>query len=66
MSQVDWVRTLLATEIVFASDVVGSGLDWPITSGLPDEETMHLLRSVQRKIPKAGALGTVFGTRREA
>ena len=49
----DWRRTLLATEIVFASDVVGSGLDWSITTGLPDEETIWLLRTVQRKVTHA-------------
>jgi hypothetical protein len=48
----DWSRTLLATEIVFASDVVGSGLDWSITTGLRDHETIALLRRVQRKMPR--------------
>ena len=36
LSPRDWRRTLLATEIVFASDVVGSGVDWYTTTGPQD------------------------------
>jgi hypothetical protein len=46
----DWTRTLLATEIVFASDVIGSGSDWSATTGLSDERTIRLLRGVQGKL----------------
>ncbi len=42
----------MSTEVVFASDVVGSGLDWPITTGITDEETIRLLRGLQRKLPR--------------
>jgi hypothetical protein len=49
----DWRRTLLATEIVFASDVVGAGADWPIVTGLPDQETITILRTIQKKIARA-------------
>lgn len=48
----DWRRVLLAVEIVFASDVVGSGLDWRCTSGIPDAESIVLLPSLQRKLPR--------------
>ena len=48
----DWRRVLLAAEIVFVSDVVGSGLDWEITSGISDEESITLLRGLQRKLPR--------------
>ncbi|SCL60301.1 hypothetical protein GA0070606_3249 [Micromonospora citrea] len=48
-----WRKLLLSTEIVFASDVVGSGCDWSITTGLSDEETIKLLRVVQRKVARA-------------
>lgn len=51
LTQRDWVRTLLATEIVFVSDVLGSGWDWSITTGFPDDETIRLLRGVQRRSP---------------
>jgi hypothetical protein len=62
LAKVDWVRVLLMTEIAFASDVVGSGWDWRSTVGVSDGETIALIRSVQRKIPKAGIIGAVFGT----
>lgn len=48
----DWRRALLATEIVFASNVVGSGVDWSSTTGITDAETVELLRSLQRKLVK--------------
>lgn len=48
-----WRKALLATEIVFASDVMGSGVDWTTTTGLTDEETIKLLRVVQRKVTSA-------------
>jgi hypothetical protein len=48
----DWRQVLLAVEIVFASDVVGSGLDWRITSGISDEESITTLRGLQRKLPR--------------
>lgn len=48
----DWARILLATEIVFASDLMGSGTEWRTTTGMTDEETIKLLRSVQRKLNK--------------
>lgn len=46
----DWRRALLATEVVFASDVVGSGIEWETTTGIRDVDALRLLRSVQRKI----------------
>jgi hypothetical protein len=45
-------QVLLAVEIVFASDVVGSGLDWRITSGIADEDSITILRGLQRKLPR--------------
>lgn len=46
-------RVLLAVEIVFASDVVGSSQDWRHTTGLSDEESIGLLRGIQRKAGRA-------------
>jgi hypothetical protein len=64
LSAADWLRVLLATEIVFASNTIGSGLDWSITSGLSDVESLAALRSVQRKLGGIGnLLGVAFGTR---
>jgi hypothetical protein len=50
LSRRDWTRALLATEIVFASDVLGSGTEWPDTTGLDDQETLQTLRSIQYKL----------------
>jgi len=53
MAAGDWRRVVLATEFVFASDLVGAGHDWSATTGLSDEATIAALRSVQRKLPAA-------------
>lgn len=63
LTRFDWLRALLATEIVFASGLVGSGSDWPITVGVSDADTIALLRGLQRKIKREvwgllAALGT--------
>jgi hypothetical protein len=50
MSRKDWRRALLLTEVVFVSDVVGSGVDWETTTRPSDEETIRLLRGIQRKM----------------
>ncbi len=34
------------------SDVVGSGLDWSVTTGFPDGDRIALLRGIQRKMPR--------------
>jgi hypothetical protein len=61
----DWARTVLATEIVFASDLVGSGVEWSITTGLSDEDTVRTLRGLQRKLPGPvrAVIGSELGTR---
>ena len=35
------------------SDVVGAGTDWPVTTGLSDQETVAALRAIQKKIGRA-------------
>jgi hypothetical protein len=40
LTSLDWARTLLATEIVFASNLVDSGREWSITTGFSDVETI--------------------------
>ena len=47
---VDWARVLLAAEVVFVSDLMGSGVDWATTSGLDDATTVTRLRVIQRKL----------------
>ncbi|MGX9889605.1 hypothetical protein [Streptomyces sp. NPDC002276] len=48
----DWARVLLATEIVFVSDLAGSGVDWQTTTGRDDETTIRMLRVIQRKLAR--------------
>jgi hypothetical protein len=48
----DWARILLAVEIVFVSDLSGSGVEWPTTTGLTDAETIGVLRLIQRKLAR--------------
>ncbi len=64
LSRRDWLRVLVATEVVFASDTLGAGTDWSITTGLSDDESIRLLRSVQRTLTRhvAGLVGDGFGT----
>ena len=50
LTREDWIRSVVATEIVFVSDVYGSGSDWHSTTGLSDEATIRLLRVVQAKV----------------
>ncbi|MFF4922504.1 hypothetical protein ACFY4B_18155 [Kitasatospora sp. NPDC001261] len=52
LSPVDWARTLLAVEIVFISDLAGTGFEWSTTTGRSDESTIGILRSIQRKIAR--------------
>ena len=65
MTPLDWARTILATEIVFASNLVGSGRDWSVTTGFSDAETLACLREIQRKVPRAvyDVFGRELGTR---
>ena len=59
LSSLDWTRALLATEIVFASVVMGSGNDWSTTTGIRDGEAIALLRALQSKIGSAGAIAAL-------
>ncbi|WP_307815245.1 hypothetical protein [Streptomyces sp. I4(2020)] len=61
---VDWARTLLAAEIVFVSDLVGSGVEWQTTTGLTDEATLPILRAIQRKL--ARTVSAYYGKRPDA
>lgn len=64
LSRLDWLRVLLATEVVFASNVIGSGRDWVATTGLSDAESLVTLRGIQGKLGASRRLiGHGFGTR---
>ena len=54
MTRLDWWRVLVATEIVFASDVLGSGLEWSTTTGISDSDSISTLRRIQRKAISRG------------
>jgi hypothetical protein len=65
MSAVDWARALLATEIVFASALVGARWDWSATTGWSDEETLTILDGLRRKMIRTlrPVIGAGLGTR---
>jgi 3-keto-L-gulonate-6-phosphate decarboxylase len=44
---------------VFASDFFGAGVDWATVTGLSDEETISILRRLQRKL--VGEYGSLYG-----
>jgi hypothetical protein len=52
LSRWDWTRTLIATEIVYASDVIGSGAEWTETTGLDDRRSLEVLRNIQHKLSR--------------
>lgn len=47
---VDWARILLASEIVFVSDIIGTGFGWSAATGISDESAIQSLRCIQRKM----------------
>jgi hypothetical protein len=55
LSRLDWTRALLATEIVFASYVMGAAWDWSIVTGMDDADTLQVLRGLQPKLGRAKA-----------
>jgi hypothetical protein len=46
----EWLQLQLATEFIVGSDIFGSGVEWPTTSGLDDAVSIGILRNVQRKL----------------
>ncbi|SOJ54748.1 hypothetical protein MSIMFB_02241 [Mycobacterium simulans] len=65
LSALDWARAQLLTETCWASDLIGSGLDFG--TSYRDEQAAPLLRSIQRKLrryPLASALFPDNGGRR--
>ncbi|MEU7801880.1 hypothetical protein AB0J14_25090 [Micromonospora arborensis] len=57
----DWARVMLAVEVVFVSDLAGSGVDWQTTTGFTDAGTIETLRLIQRKL--ARTVSAYFGRR---
>jgi hypothetical protein len=52
LSEADWARALFLTEVSWASNLVGSGLDF--ATSFRDEKAVQLLRSIQRKTTSHG------------
>jgi hypothetical protein len=48
LTDLDWARALLLTEICWGSQLLGAGLDF--ASNIRDEKAAPLLRSIQRKV----------------
>ncbi len=49
LTNLDWARVLFLTEITWASDMVGAGLDFATVTGFSDVEALSLLRALQRR-----------------
>ncbi|MFE9362897.1 hypothetical protein ACFYNN_08710 [Streptomyces sp. NPDC006978] len=67
LEPMDWARALLATELAFVSELVGSGYEWSTTTGWPDDTTLRVLRSAQLKLIRTVSplVGRGLGTRQE-
>ena len=48
LSDLDWARAFLLTEISWASDILGAGVEFG--TNIPDERALPLLRSIQYKV----------------
>src|SRR5262249_38465099 len=49
LTNLDWARVLFLTEITWASDLVGAGLDFATVTGFSATEAVALLRGLQRR-----------------
>ena len=58
LSELDWTRALLLTEISWASDVLGAASE--IQTTIRDERALPLLRSLQRKLVTGGCIGLLI------
>ena len=47
----DWTRALFSTEVIFASETIGTGTEWGVIQGGTDHYWMDVLRALQQKIP---------------
>lgn len=60
MSDLDWARALFLTEISWACDLVGAGVEFELVSPFTDEEAVKLLRSIQRKVSSSYRADLLF------
>jgi hypothetical protein len=50
LTNLDWARLLFLTEVTFASDLIGSGVEHTLMTRFSDAEAINVLRGLQRKI----------------
>ena len=58
LSRLDWARAVFLTEVSWASNLVGSGLDF--ATSVRDENAAPLMRSIQRKVGRWGVGGSLL------
>jgi hypothetical protein len=49
LTDLDWARVLFLTEVTWASDLIGAGLDFSTVTRFSDNEALNLLRGLQRR-----------------
>ncbi len=47
----DWSRALLSAEVIFGSDLIGTGSEWTSIQGGTDAEWLGTLRRLRHKLP---------------
>ena len=62
LSDLDWARALVLTEICWASDILGAASDFG--TNMPDEVALPALRSLQRKLVSGERVKALIGLRR--
>jgi hypothetical protein len=63
LSDLDWARAMFLTEITWASSLLGAGADFETITGISDDEGIHLLRGLQRKIGRGRFLNLLYPNR---
>jgi hypothetical protein len=58
LSELDWARAQLLTEMCWGSDMIGSGIDF--TYSYRDEQAVPLMRSIQRRLRRYALGGALF------
>jgi len=58
LSELDWARAQLLTEMCWGSDIIGAGIDFQYSCR--DELAAPLMRSIQRKLRRYGVGGALF------
>jgi hypothetical protein len=64
LSDLDWARAVVLTEICWASDIVGAAGDFG--TNMPDEVALPTLRSLQRKLVTGRRVQALMGLHRES